>query len=280
MRVYLSLALLLLLVMPPGTGAASFPRLPDNVDGKVGWSSGFVVTYGLGRAPDYLTNPTLKRSAARKAAYLDASRRLISLCLSIRVQGKITVRDHFRQDNELQNAFREMLRSLPPWEIKYKSSSEVKVAIRLPLGGEGGLNEILGESTEAYLNPYDGLPESFLSSWYPAGQEPTGLVLVVDSGEAEPALRPRIVSSVGGVMLDYSNSSQTALQRVSFVPFYQTLQKALEDPLTGDNPLVFNVLSTNKTDFILPDHMEPYFLHTATGQRILSDVLLVIVLPH
>lgn len=248
--------------------------------GRVDWSSGYAVAYGHGVAPAYLTDHNLRRAAAQKAAFLEASRSLIRLCLDLRVQGKVTVRDYFREDSELQNIFREMVRKLPPWKVVFGRGDEVRLALRLPLGGPGSLSEVLGDLPEMVLTSLPPSSEEILEIPYSVGESPTGLVLLFSHQVVVPVLRPRILGPGGGVILDYRRSSAEARARPAYIAYYSNLERALEDPVLGDSPIVVTAAPApgSSTDIVVPSNLESRLLHTPAGRELVSEARVVVVL--
>jgi hypothetical protein len=248
----------------------------------VDWSSGYVVSYGAGVPPGDLSNRNRRRTASLRRALGDASRGLRRYCLNLRVAGDLTLRDYVREDPELQEAFRELLANLPPWEIRFDHNDGVRVALKVPLGGKGGLSELLGE-----VRGY-GLQEAEQRITFrdaPVADQvevkgATGIVILAPLNSTMPALRPRVRGGRGELLVEYAGASSEARARPAFIAYHFTLEKALEDPVTGARPIVVATEFVGKrgTDLVIPSAVERGLLGSTEGRRLLTDVRIAVVL--
>lgn len=272
--------MLTVFLLPATLGAASLPHLDWLEQGRVDWSSGYVIGYGTGKAGMNVTDRNRIRRDGMKAAFRDATRDLYRLCLDLRVDHFTYVRDYFQADPELQEAFRIKLQKSSPWEVAFGVGDEVRVALKLPLGGVGGLMEFLGKKGVTFENG-EGRPSA--GPLLPARGEQeriSGLVLLTSAGDLAPALRPRIRNREGAILLDHTIASEDLLARPAFLPYYSSVEEALEDPLLGSDPLVAPAISSpgSDTDIVLPAVLEESLLTTEDGMSILREGRITIVL--
>ncbi len=260
--------------------AGSYPSLDWSGAGRIDWDSGYAVAYGRGAAPAHLANHSLRRAAAQKAAYIAASRNLIVMCLDLRIRDEATLRDYFKQDAELQDAFREMVRKLPPWSVVFGSNDEVRLALSLPLGGPGSVTELLGELAEEGPASTPPTPEDVGMARYPGEENPTGLLLLVSSREVSPALKPQILASSGEVILDFRRTSAETRSRPAYIAYYDSLERALEDPVLGEDPVIVSGAPApgSTANLVLPPHMESHLLETPAGRDLIREARIVVVL--
>jgi hypothetical protein len=276
---FLLLLYLSVTALPPTAGAGSSPRLDWQGRGQVDWSSGFIIAYGSGVAPEDVTDLNLRRSASLRSAYRRASRGLLRLCLGLQLQDGLTVRDYIRSDPELQETLRRRLREIPPWEVRLEEGGQVRLALKIPLGGADGLIHLLGEVRGGEAAPRrDGLPPTFRGSGGRGGI--SGVVLLVSSREVVPALRPRVRGSGGAVLLDYESAAEGARSRPAFIPYYEHLEEAMADPLLGADPVVAAAgpFAGSSTDLLLPPLIETSLLATEEGRTLLEEARIVVVL--
>ncbi len=269
-------------LLPPVADACggALPTVDWGGPGGVDWSTGFVTAYGIGSGPANLDNPNLRRAAALKAAYLEATRSLLKACLEITIRDNLTVRDYLRADPELQKALRERISELPPWSVRLEEGGYVRVAVRMPLGGEGGLTQIVGavdewgdEAGGEHVLPSRGSLEA------PDGNV-TGIVILASRQILAPALRPRIMDEGGRTLVTYQRAGEKARSRPAFVAYYHSLNEALQDPVVAPDPVVVSADQSRGagTDLILPRFLEEDLLLSDGGRRIIEDVLFVVVL--
>jgi hypothetical protein len=278
----LAVAVACLFSPPPPLSAGTLPRLQWEGRSGVDWASGYVISYGAGVPPGDLANRNRRRTASLKRALGDASRTLRRHCLNIRVAGDLTLRDYVREDPELQKAFNDLLASLPPWGIRIGFSDSVQVALRVPLGGEGGLSELLGE-----VRGY-GLPERLEAGSLrdvPAGDPvkvkgATGILILAPLSSTVPALRPRVRGVSGEVLVEYGRAGPEAKARPAFVAYHYTLERALEDPVAGATPIVVasEFVGVRGTDLVIPANLERGLQDGIEGRRLLAEARIVVVL--
>lgn len=265
--------------VPLTAAGGSLPRLEWPGQGKVDWSSGFIIAYGSGTAPEDVTDLNLRRSASLRSAYRRASRDLLRLCLGLQLQDGLTVRDYIRSDPELQETLRRRLREIPPWEVRLEEGGSVRLALRISLGGAEGLIHLLGEVRGGEPVPQgDGLPPTFRGG---GGRgDISGVLLLVSSREVVPALRPRVRGSGGAVLLDYESAAEGARSRPAFIPYYEHLEEAMTDPLLGTEPVVAAAgpFAGSSTDLLLPPLIEASLLATEEGRALLEDARIVVLL--
>jgi len=265
--------------VPPTAPGGSPPRLDWPGRGHVDWSSGFIIAYGSGTAPEDVTDLNLRRSAGLRSAYRRASRDLLQLCLGLQLQDGITVRDYIKRDPELQETLRRRLREIPPWEVRLEEGGGVRLALKISLGGAEGLIGLLGEVRGEEPGPQgDGLPPVFRGGG--GAGEISGVLLLVSSREVVPALRPRIRGTGGAVLLDYEKASEGARNRPVFIPYYEDLEEARGDPLLGREPVAAAAgpFAGSSTDLLLPPLIETSLLATQAGRALLQDARIVVVL--
>ncbi len=271
-----------LFALPPALCAGTLPRLQWDGRGGVDWSSGYVISYGAGVPPGDLSNRNRRRAAGLKRALGDASRSLRRHCLNLRVAGDLTLRDYVREDPELQEAFRDLLANLPPWEIRIDWNEGVQVALRVPLGGEGGLSELLGEVRGYGLQ---GRSETGASSDVP-NLDPvevkgaTGIVILAPLSSIMPALRPRVRGGSGELLVEYGRAGPEARARPAFIAYHYTLERALEDPVAGAAPIVVvsEFIVERGTDLVIPANLERGLQGDVEGRRLLAEARIVVVL--
>lgn len=270
------------IALPPPLSAGTVPRLQWEGRGGVDWSSGYVISYGAGVPPGGLSNRNQRRTASLKRALGDASRSLRRNCLNLRVAGDLTLRDYVREDPELQEAFNDLLAGLPPWEIRIDWNDVVQVALRVPLGGEEGLSELLGEvrgyglhersETGSFRDVRAGDPVEVKGA--------TGIVILAPLSSTVPALRPRVRGGSGEVLVDYGRAGPEARARPAFVAYYYTLERALEDPVAGATPIVVatEFVGERGTDLVIPANLEMGLQGGIEGRRLLTEARVVVVL--
>lgn len=266
-------------MLPSATYAATLPQLEWRGEGKVDWSAGYIISYGSAAPPSNPEGRGLLHGVNRKAAYREAYRNLLRLCLDVTVQDSFKVRDYFRGDPELLDEFKKKLREIPPWEIRLGRGSEVALALRLPLSGSGGLTELL-DRIERGADGEGGNRKPPIFRGEPGAADVSGLVLMVSGRTVVPALRPRIRGSGGDILLDYSTAGEKARSRPVFVAYYDTLEDALLDPLVGAHPVVAaaDPYPGSGTDLLLPAPMEEDLLVMEEGGFLLTDARVVVVL--
>lgn len=280
--VALAVAFACLFSFPLPLAGGVFPRLQWEGRSGVDWSSGYVISYGAGVPPPALSNRNQRRAASLKRALGDASRTLRRHCLNLRVAGDLTLRDYFREDPELQEAFKDMLASLPPWEIRIDRNEGAQVALRVPLGGEGGVSDLLGEVRGYGLqgrSETDGFRDaSILDPVEVRGA--TGIVILAPLSSTVPALRPRVRGSSGDILVEYGRADPEARARPAFVSYHHTLERALEDPVAGSAPIVVasEFVGTRGTDLVIPANLERGIQSGIEGRRILAEARIVVVL--
>ena len=267
-----------LLAFPPPAGGGAIPVLDWHLDGKVDWSAGYLVSYGSADGRPGTEGPNLRRREGRRSAYRAASRNLFRLCLDLRVQDTLTIRDYFRDDPELQEAFRSRLRQVAPWHIELGAEGGVRLAIKVPLGGRDGIAGILDEVGGFRSGSTDRLPEVRFGS----GSEGdiTGLVLIASRRDLVPVLRPRIRTGDGMVVLDYENSTEEAKSRPAFIPYYGSVDEAMGDPVVGKNPMLAAAgpYSGSDTDLLLSPALAESISLSSAGAGILKSARIAIVL--
>jgi len=267
-----------LLAHPISAGGGATPALDWHLEGKVDWSAGFAVSYGAADGTGKTGDPNLMRRESRNSAYLAASRNLLRLCLDLRVHDTLTIRDYFRDDPELQKAFRSRLRQVPPWHIELGAGSGVRLAVKVPLGGSGGIAGILDEVGGFRSGTTAHAPEARSGSDVEGGI--TGLVLIASRRDLVPALRPRIRAGDGMVMLDYENSTEEARGRPAFIPYYGSVEEALGDPVVGNNPMsaAAGPYPGSDTDLLLPPAVQESLYLSPAGVDILRSARIAVVL--
>jgi hypothetical protein len=198
------------------------------------------------------------------------------------VAGDLTLRDYVREDPELQESFRNLLADLPPWEIRIDTSDVVQVALRVPLGGEGGLSELLGEVRGYGLQESErtGSSHDAPASAQVEVKGATGLVILAPLSSTAPALRPRIRGGSGEILVEYGRAGTEAKARPAFLSYHYTLEKALADPVTGAAPIVVasEFVGGRGTDLVIPSAVERGLLGDTGGRKLLTDARIVIVL--
>jgi hypothetical protein len=267
---------------PAPLSAGALPRLQWEGRSGVDWASGYVISYGAGLPPESLSNRNERRSASLRRALGDASRSLRRHCLNVRVAGDLTLRDYVREDPELQKAFNDLIARLPPWEIRIDWGDGVQVALRVPLGGEGGLSDLLGE-----LRGY-GLQGRSEASGFRNGSvgDPvkvkgaTGIVILAPLSSTVPALRPRVRGGSGEILVEHGRADPGARARPAFISYHYTLERALEDPVAGDAPIVVasEFVGTRGTDLVIPENLERGLKRGIEGRRLLAEARIVVVL--
>jgi len=271
-----------LLSPPPPLSAGTLPRLQWGGRGGVDWASGYVISYGAGVPPGSLSNRNLRRAASLKRALGDASRTLRRHCFNIRVAGDLTLRDYVREDPELQKAFNVLVTGLSPWAIRIDWSDGVQVALRVPLGGEGGLSELLGEVRGYGFQGTErtGGFRDVLNLEPVEVKGATGIVILAPLSSTVPALRPRVLGASGEVLVEYSRAGTEAKARPAFVAYHYTLERALEDPVAGATPIVIAsaFLGDRGTDLVIPANLERGLQDRIEGRRLLAEARIVVVL--
>ena len=278
-RGFAFLFLALSAVLPSAACAAALPQLEWQGEGKVDWSAGYIISYGSAAPPPKPEERGLLHGTSRKAAYGEAYRNLLRLCLDVTVQDSFKVRDYFRGDPELLDEFKKKLREIPPWEIRLGRGGEAALALRLPLSGSGGLTELLARIERgADGEGENGKPPNYGEE--PGAADVSGLVLMVSGRTVAPALRPRIRGSGGDVLLGYSTAGERARSRPVFVAYYDTLEDALLDPLVGSHPVVAaaDPYPGSGTDLLLEAALEEDLLVMEEEGFLLTDARVVIVL--
>jgi hypothetical protein len=212
----------------------------------------------------------------------EAARNLYRILLGVRVQEGLTVRDYLRQDPELQKAVREALGKLSPWQLRVGPEGTVEAVFSLPLGGRGGISDLLGDMGGSEYRRGSGVGpvrETSLQS-FESGSI-TGVVLIDAAGQVVPAMRPRIMGNDGRTLLAFGDGTGDASERPAYVSYHPSLEEALADPVVGDNPLVASVPagSARGTDLVLPPVVEDLLSGDEVGRRILSEARIAVVLP-
>ncbi len=278
----LAAAVACLFALPTVLYAGTLPRLHWEGRGGVDWSSGYVISYGAGVPPGDLSNRNRRRAAGLKRALGDASRSLRRHCLNLRVAGDLTLRDYVREDPELQEAFRDLLANLPPWEIRIDWNEGVQVAMRVPLGGEGGLSELLGE-VRGYALQGRSESDSFhddptLDPVEVKGA--TGIVILAPLSSTMPALRPQVRSGSGELLVEYGRAGPEARARPAFISYHYTLERALEDTVAGATPIVVvaEFSADRGTDLVIPANLERGLQGAVEGRMLLNEARIVVVL--
>jgi hypothetical protein len=202
------------------------------------------------------------------------------LCLGLTVQDGLTVRDYLRQDPELQGIIRKKLLALPPWEIRIGKDEEAQLVLKLPMGGRGGLSELLGDLGSAGEEVYregggfDPGPVSLETG------SATGVVLIASRHSVIAALRPRIVGGSGRILLEHGEAAAEAHDRPAYIAYYGSLEDAMRDPVVGENPLVVAAGEHPErgSDLVLPQLLEESLSRDDGARRILAEARFSVVL--
>jgi len=258
----------------------ALPLVDWGAPGGVDWSSGYVIAYGIGSGPANIANPNIRRAAGQKAAYIAATRNLLRACLDLPIRDGISVRDYLRADTELQEELRERISSLIPWSVKLEDGHIVRVAVRIPIGGEGGLSQVLGPVEEWSLdNPVEVRPY-FPGTRGGTEEKVTGIVLLASRQLLSPSVRPQLMGEDGRLLATYETAATVARSRPAFIAFYESLNQALRDPVVSPDPVVVAADQSRGpgNDLVLPRFLQEDLLHTAVGRKILEEVRVVVVL--
>jgi hypothetical protein len=273
-------AAFVLLALAVGAEAGSLPVPLWEGSGAVEWESGYILSYGRGNASSNSANSSVRRAGNLKAAARQARRNMYRLCLGLTVQDGLTVRDYLRQDPELQGIIRKKLLALPPWEIRIGKDEEAQLVLKLPMGGRGGLSELLGDLGSAGEEVYregggfDPGPVSLETG------SATGVVLIASRHSVIAALRPRIVGGSGRILLEHGEAAAEAHDRPAYIAYYGSLEDAMRDPVVGENPLVVAAGEHPErgSDLVLPQLLEESLSRDDGARRILAEARFSVVL--
>lgn len=271
----------LLVLLASGTAhGGARPVLSWDDEGGTDWSSGYILAYGSGKGPSNLPNVNLRRSAGLKAAYLEATRVLFRSCLDLTIRERLRVRDYLRDDAELQETLRRRVGETPPWGVRLAEDGRVDVALRFPLGGEGGLSDILGSLERWSGEDQPPAPYAVAGGFLPSEEKITGIVLLASRQLLAPSLRPRILGGDGSVLVTWENAGDEARQRPAYVAYYDALPEALADDAVAPNPIVVAADQSRGagTDLVLPRFLLGDIIATSQGRAIIEDVRIVVVL--
>ena len=274
------IAVLALNVVPVQSFAGSFPELRWGSAGGPDWASGYVISYGFSPPAEDSLNKGERRRIALERALKDASRRLYRNILNLRVEGNLTVREYLGDDQESRDSIRRRTSRQPPWEIRIEPDESIRVALKIPMGGEGGIADMIGEPRED--RPTEGRVQAEATGIFPGDgiEKASGVVLLASGRKVYPSLRPRLLGPGGEVLMDFGGGSAEAKSRPALVAYYRTVGEALADRVVGNDPLIVNMTMYRErgTDIEIPSVLTENYFRTPDGMKVLRDMRIVVVL--
>jgi len=118
--------------------------LPISSIGGVDWTSGKIQATGIGMPPPDLTNGTIRREMAKRAALLDAERNMLRTIEMIRVDDDHTVKT-VMGDKRAALRIQGFLKGFSVISEKELQNGKMEVTIELPLTGPSGLSRYIAE---------------------------------------------------------------------------------------------------------------------------------------
>jgi hypothetical protein len=221
--------------------------------GFIDWEKGIINAEGWG-FPKVGMHPGQARLLAERAAICDAYRNLVEIINGVRVDSESIVKDSVVSSDVIKTKVQGFVRGAKISKPKYMSDGTIKVMVKVPLCGVGGLNQIFipkpikeKEVKEEYI-PKSEVPVIDLRKPY------TGLIIDAKGKKLRPAMNPKILDEDGREIYGTSSVSREFAVKFGMVGYAKDLEKAKKNDRVKGNPLILKALRTSgkqNTDIVL-----------------------------
>lgn len=184
-------------------------------NGKINWTTGWVLATGLG-APPANAGAGQARAMAERAAYAVAVRNLLELVKGVRVDSATLVENYIVTNDVIKTQVQGFVRGAQIAKKDVQSDGGVEVTVKVPLWGTDSLiTPLLSEK---------GVASQSLPPDSEAGEGFTGLVIDARGLGVKPACFPMVLDDKGGVVYGPEIIDRATVEQNGMVQ-YQTLPK-------------------------------------------------------
>ena len=239
--------------------------VPMGDSGAVDWSNGFIYATGEGVASDTITNKGQARLMAKRAAVADAQRNLLETTKGVQLSSETTVENFMTTSDVIRTSVEGLVRGAQVVpdpktgeECTYLSDGTVRVKLRVPLDGFGGLAEVLvptdmGSKVEGDLEKKEDKEKEMEEK----GKDVySGLVINAIGLRLKPAISPKVVDESGNEVYGTGYVDRTYAVKNGVVGYGKDLEKAKANKRVAESPLVIDGKEPSgaaKTDVVISD---------------------------
>ena len=178
---------------------------------------------------------------ARRAAIVDAQRKLIQVIRGVRVDSKTTVKDLELASDVVKTNLDGFVKGYRILDEKYDRDGVYTVKIGVKLFGEAGLQGIVSETLPA-------AKEAPMSVVQTNENYFSGLILDTKGIKCSKVMYPQIVSVTGDDIYSVNVIHSTLVEKMGFVAYSNSLIDALSKARTGSKPMVIRPLSYSENN--------------------------------
>ena len=235
--------------------------LQSGETGGIDWTNGFIYAKGEGVPMAGLQHKGQARLTAQRAAKIDAERNLLEMVKGVQIDSNSTVDNFMLTSDVIKTSVSGVLKGFQivpnpatGEEYAYLSDGTVRVTIRIPLNGFGGLSEVLLPSPEQGSGNKGGGKDKVKKKETTGDGVRTGLVVDAKGLKIKPALRPRLLDEDGEEVYGTGSVDRDYAIRVGVAGYLKDVEKAEEHERVADNALVIKGLRPEgpaRTDVVL-----------------------------